>query len=121
MRKTFIFIATTLLITSFLLLPSCQRTQSSKTGKPTPLPKINVNVEIIDFAFTPDGATITKGGKVTWENKDSANHTVSADNGEFDSGQLSPGQTFTQNFAESGSFEYHCENHPSMTGRITVK
>ena len=32
-----------------------------------------------------------------------------------------PGATFTQTFDQTGSFPYHCEPHPSMTGTVIVE
>ena len=92
---------------------------SGQSGETTP--KAEASVELANFAMNPDEVTIKKGGKVTWTNKDSVEHTVTADKGEFDSGQLSEGQTFSRTFDTAGTFAYHCTPHPSMTGTIVVK
>jgi plastocyanin len=57
---------------------------------------------------------------VTWTNRMSARHTVTADNGEFDSGQLARDQSFSHTFTAAGAVPYHCEIHPFMTGQVTV-
>lgn len=59
------------------------------------------------------------GDTVTWTNADSLPHTVTADDGSFD-GDVAAGGTFSQAFATAGTFAYHCEIHPSMTGTITI-
>ncbi len=78
------------------------------------------SAQIANFAFAPAGLTVKVGGTVTWTNADSATHTVTADNGSFDSGHLAPGTTFKQTFAKAGTYAYHCSIHSSMTGTITV-
>lgn len=77
-------------------------------------------VSIEGFAFAPEEITIAPGGSVTWTNRDPADHTVTADGGAFDSGPFGEGATFTETFEEPGTFSYHCQIHPSMTGSVTV-
>ncbi|WP_171161920.1 cupredoxin family copper-binding protein [Streptomyces sp. I05A-00742] len=78
------------------------------------------DVSITDFTFVPPELTIGAGETVTWTNNDSTPHTVTADDGTFDSGPLNQGQTFSRTFNQRGQFTYHCSFHPSMTGTITV-
>jgi plastocyanin len=77
-------------------------------------------VSVVDFAFQPTSIEVPAGSTVTWTNTGAAPHTVTADNGAFDSGRLKPGATFSQIFATPGTFTYHCEIHPKMTGTIVV-
>jgi len=77
-------------------------------------------VTIVDFAFQPASVEVQAGTTVTWTNSGAATHTVTADNGAFDSGQLASGATFSQTFDTAGTFTYHCEIHPQMTGTIVV-
>ncbi|MFL6076434.1 MAG: cupredoxin domain-containing protein [Mycobacteriales bacterium] len=62
------------------------------------------------------------GTTVTVTNKDSAPHTVTADNGEFQTEELSQGQsgTFTAP-ARAGTYKFHCAVHPNMHGTLTVQ
>ncbi len=78
-------------------------------------------VSIKDFSFQPATISVPVGGTVTWTNNDTTGHTVTADDGSFDSGTVSPGATFSQTFATAGTFTYHCNIHPSMTASITVQ
>ena len=79
-------------------------------------------VSIQNFSFKPAHITIKRGTKVRWINKDSTAHTATANNGRsFDSGRLRPGQRYTHTFKSAGKKPYHCEIHPDMKGRITVK
>jgi plastocyanin len=76
---------------------------------------------IVDFGYEPTTLTIPAGTTVTWTNTGNAPHTVTADDGSFDSGNLSGGATFSQAFAKAGTFAYHCTIHSSMTATITVQ
>lgn len=77
------------------------------------------NLAISGFAFGK--VTADAGSEVTVANLDSATHTATADNGEFDSGEIkgSGTGTFTAP-AEAGDYDFHCEIHPSMEGTLTV-
>lgn len=75
---------------------------------------------IEDFSFTPDPIEIVAGDSVTWTNRGQNTHTVTADDGSFDSGNIEAGATFEQPFDEAGEFTYHCNIHTSMTGTVTV-
>jgi plastocyanin len=77
-------------------------------------------VTIVDFAFQPASLEIPAGTTMTWTNSGAATHTATADNGAFDSGRLAPGASFSQTFNSAGTFTYHCEIHPQMTGTIVV-
>jgi plastocyanin len=77
-------------------------------------------VRIENFAFNPATIKISVGDTVTWENYDSAPHTVTGDNNEFDSGKLATNQKFTHTFTTAGTFKYHCNVHPNMHGTIIV-
>jgi plastocyanin len=76
-------------------------------------------ITIEGFAFT--GATeVAVGTTVTVTNNDSASHTWTADDGTFDSGGLGQGDSFEFTFTEPGTYTYHCNIHPAMTGTIVV-
>jgi hypothetical protein len=57
---------------------------------------------------------------VTWTNAGSRQHTVTADDGSFDSGRLDPGEQFSQTFDQPGTFTYFCGFHPEMQGSVVV-
>jgi len=80
----------------------------------------SVEVDISNFSFGPNELEVKVGTTVTWTNKDNAEHTVTADDGTFDSGTLGKGSSFSYTFTEAGSFPYFCEFHYSMTGVVTV-
>ncbi len=78
------------------------------------------SVRIMNFAFSPSGLSVRIGTRVTFTNGDATTHTVTANGGLFNSGNLPSGQSFSFTFMSRGSFAYHCRIHPSMTGTVTV-
>ncbi len=79
-----------------------------------------VAIDIVDFAFNPASVEITEGTTVTWTNQDSAPHTATGDNGEFDTGQLAQGGSASATFDTAGTYAYHCAVHPDMVASIVV-
>lgn len=77
-------------------------------------------VEIVDFAYSPDPVRVQTGGKVIWQNMDSAPHTATADDGSFDTGTLEQGKLKSETFKEAGTYTYFCEIHPTMHGTVEV-
>jgi plastocyanin len=80
----------------------------------------SASVTIVDFAFNPGSVTVDVGGIVTWTNQGPSPHTVTADGGGFDSGQLDTGGSFSYTFATAGTYAYHCAIHPDMVGSVVV-
>lgn len=78
-------------------------------------------VAIKGFAFNPGSVSVAVGTTVTWTNQDSTAHTVTANDGSFDSGPVQPGSSFSHTFTKAGTVAYHCKIHPSMTATIIVK
>jgi plastocyanin len=78
-------------------------------------------VSIVNFNFQPSGLTVAAGTAVTWTNTTTdTTHTTTSNDGVWDSGHLDPGKTFSFTFTRAGTFAFHCNIHPSMTGTITV-
>jgi plastocyanin len=77
-------------------------------------------VSIQDFFFSPANVSVEPGTTVTWVNEGNVPHTVTSDDGQFDSGVLMPGDSYTVMFKGQGTITYHCAIHPSMTGSVTV-
>jgi plastocyanin len=77
-------------------------------------------VAIVDFAFNPGTLSVKAGSSVTWTNTGGTAHTVTADDGSFDSGTVNPSATFSHTFASAGTFTYHCAIHTNMKATITV-
>jgi plastocyanin len=78
-------------------------------------------VTIANFDFGPNQLAVSPGTTVTWTNDDPTSHTATADDGQFDTGSLAPGDSGEFTFDEAGTFAYHCEIHPSMTASVVVE
>ncbi len=85
----------------------------------TTLSQIEVTIE--GFAYKPATLNIPVGTTVVWYNKDTAPHTVTARDKSFDSSSLSRDGSFSFTFKQQGTFEYYCQFHPTMTGKIIVE
>lgn len=79
------------------------------------------SVSIKNFAFSVATLNVTTGTKVTWTNNDNTTHTVTADDGSFDSGNIAPGETFSKTFTVAGTVNYHCSIHTGMKASVIVK
>ena len=75
-----------------------------------------------DF-YSPQTLTVVIGinSTVTWINSDDVPHTVTANDGSFDSGNLDAGQSWSHAFTVPGTYAYYCAYHPWMKGTIVVK
>jgi plastocyanin len=78
------------------------------------------SVSIGDNFFDPADVAVEPGSTITWTNQGAVPHTVTADDGSFDSGVLNPGDSYTVTFSGQGTLTYHCTLHPEMTGSVTV-
>lgn len=77
-------------------------------------------VVVQDIAFTPAEVSVAPGGEVTWTfNDNGLQHTVTADDASFDSGELATGD-FKHTFDEAGTVAYHCTVHAGMKGTVVV-
>lgn len=80
------------------------------------------NVTVKDFEFAPKELTVNVGDTVAWSNEGPARpHTVTANDGSFDSDKLDVGQGFSFTFTKAGTFTYACKFHDVMQGTITVQ
>jgi len=77
-------------------------------------------VSIEDNYFDVADIAVEPGTTVIWTNEGQVPHTVTADDGSFDSEELNPGDTYIVTFLGSGTVSYYCEIHPEMVGSVTV-
>lgn len=78
-------------------------------------------VEIEDHAFSPSPLTVKVGTTVRWKNEDDTDHTVtSSGSSVLDSGTLDENETYSHTFTGTGTYNYFCEFHPEMKGKVIV-
>lgn len=107
--------------------PSIMDGAITVTGEPIEEVK-DVTISIVEpsttdtnsWGFDPAKVTVAAGTTVTWRNNGAATHTVTAEDGSFDSKDLAPGKTFVKTFDEPAAFRYKCTPHPWMTGILSV-
>ncbi len=96
---------------------------SSPGGNDSSNTQSSTTVEISGFAFAPETLRVKKGTTVTWTNKDSSAHTVTATDGKNGphSTNLDAGKSYRFTFNETGTFKYKCVLHPDMSGSVVVE
>jgi plastocyanin len=78
-------------------------------------------IAIEDFRFSPDPIAVKAGTTVTVTNRDGTVHTLTADDGGFDTGNLDGGASATITLTTPGTYRYFCDVHNYMTGTIEVR
>jgi plastocyanin len=79
------------------------------------------SITISNFKFSPSTLKVKAGAQVKVSNKDSTEHTITADNGHsFDSNVDASGST-TVKAPAAGTYAYHCSIHPFMHGKLVVQ
>jgi plastocyanin len=74
------------------------------------------------WKFVPGELTVTRGSSVAWLNTSGQYyHTVTANDGSFDSKHIDSGHEWRRTFPQAGDFAYHCDPHPWMKGVIHVR
>lgn len=85
-------------------------------GVAAPASAANEAIGIVDNSFDPEGLEVGTADTVTWTNDGAIDHTVTADDGSFDSGTLEPGDSFVVESLPAGTIRYHCTIHGGPDG-----
>lgn len=102
--------------------------ESQSSASEAAIPMQEVKISITAGGFSPKAITLRIGQSVTFENMDSANHTVNSDphpihnlypflNAEV----IKSGESKTIIFEKAGKYTYHDHLNPSLTGSVTVE
>jgi plastocyanin len=95
------------------------------TVAPVVFAQQSTKITVIDNSFSPKETRIAAGGTVSWMNTGSMVHTVTFEDGNFDSGNLNPGLSTSHTFTTPGTYRYYCRYHGApggsgMSGTIIV-
>jgi len=84
--------------------------------------EMQVTVDTVDNDYAPKNLTVRKGATVTWKLTGDLPHSITDADGQrrFDSGVLSPGDSFELTFDAAGRYDYFCTLHHAMQGVVTV-
>jgi plastocyanin len=95
--------------------------EAATTEAPTTeAPADGPTIQIEGFAFSALDP-VDPGTEITVANLDGAQHTLTADDGSFNSGGLDGGAATTITAPDApGTYTFVCNIHPSMTGSLTV-
>jgi plastocyanin len=118
--------ALVLVLAGALLLSACSSGGSGSSGSASSggsggATSTN-SLTISNFMFMPMSASVAPGATVKVTNKDSVTHTLTATGGQFDTGDIGPGQTKTFTApSKAGTYSYICNIHQYMKGTIVVR
>jgi len=79
----FLVLVVTLLVTFLPVIPAYPAIPTAGAQQ--------ITVDMRNISFSPRMITISPGTTVVWVNQDPVAHTVTADDGSFDSGLIQPG------------------------------
>lgn len=83
--------------------------------------KPQVHTVLIEgMRFQPEGLTVASGDTVVWINRDMVPHTATSP-GQFDSGEIAAGTSWTHVVRDTGEFAYICTYHPLMKAVLRVR
>jgi plastocyanin len=83
-------------------------------------PSRTTQITMRDNSFSPQTIIIARGSTVRWTNSGSVAHRSVGANNAWNSGDVTPGQSFSREFTNPGTFAYSCTLHAGMTGTIIV-
>ena len=76
-----------------------------------------VDISQMRYGAVPDN--LKAGDTIVWVNKDTVQHTVTAQDHSFDV-RIPPGKQAQQTLAKAGTFPFYCVFHPTMRGTLKV-
>jgi plastocyanin len=121
--------ATLVLLAALALIAAAEFLPYRSAGRPMnsgDSPGKTVVVVIRGFKFEPATVTVRAGEIVEWKNEDIVPHTVTADaevahKPVFDSGTIGTGAAWRYVAQKKGTYNYTCDYHPNMTGKLIVQ
>jgi len=128
MKRQTIFTLMMQLLFASILFFSCSKSKDTLSDNPDSSVRTagsipgntnyTVKISIERNAFTPAEVTVMQSGSLLWVNNDNQVHTVTAEDGTFDSGDIQPGGSFSFTFTVIGPHAYNCKYHNEATGLV---
>jgi plastocyanin len=72
------------------------------------------------WTFDPPTLEVRTGDTVVWRNTGAMSHSITSNDGSFDSAPVTPGATWSRTFDAPAFVAYHCTPHPWMKGVVRV-
>jgi plastocyanin len=103
--------------------PTAEPTAEPPT--PEPAAPAEVTVDMVDFTYEPVEVTVPAGTTIVWVNTGDFDHSATADDRSWDTGEYGTGQRAGITFDTPGAYQYFCTLHGSpggngMSGTVTV-
>jgi plastocyanin len=100
-------------------LPRAEAREAVRVPATTPADAVAASIFRHDFVETL--LEIPAGTTIQWTNYDDVVHTVTADDGSWDSRGIQPGERWSATFTRPGRYPFHCGPHPYMRGMVVVR
>ena len=98
--------------------PPVAAAAAEATAKPHPR---TASVRVVNFAYRAKALRVRPGTEVTWENADTAKHTITFTTGTpSEIANLKPGDSASRRFTRPGHYPYICTLHPFMQATVIV-
>lgn len=111
-----------LVVAGALLLAARGGGGETKSGSAGATSSSGDSIMISNFMFDHMSTTVSPGATVSVMNMDSAAHTLTATDGQFNTGDIAQNQTKTFKApTKPGSYSYICNIHQYMTGMLIVR
>jgi plastocyanin len=91
-----------------------QASGTASQNQPAAGTSANGQVTMKGIRYQPAELTVHLGETIEFKNEDIFAHTVTADDGSFDSGLIQPGSSWKMTVQKAGTLTYHCKPHPNM-------
>jgi plastocyanin len=110
------------LVLAVSLSPGVPSSSASSSSSSSSSSVKGTSITIENFMFMPMSLTVSPGATVKVTNKDSATHTLTANDNAFNTGDITQNQTKTFKAPmKPGTYTYICNIHQYMMGTIIVK
>jgi plastocyanin len=85
-------------------------------------PTTTITVQAYDNYFEPKTINAQPGTTIRWVNRGEHEHTVTSNDGRWDSGDIKPGAAYSATFRHPGTYRYYCRHHTDdkMQGTIVI-
>ena len=120
---TLVGLGALLIVLSLIAIPfkgtdGAKKEATGSGGRPTPSDKVTIK----GFEYGPPNVSVKAGSKLTFVNQDSAKHTATDKASDaFDTSTLKKGQSKAVTFDKPGTYDYICDFHVFMKGKVTVE
>jgi plastocyanin/uncharacterized membrane protein len=97
-----------------------QASGTASQSQPAAGTSANGQVIMKGIRFQPPELAVHPGETIEFKNEDIVAHTVTADDGSFDSGLIQPGSSWKMTVQKTGTLAYHCTPHPNMKATLVA-